>query len=201
MAAPAATHAAAPAKADACYPLPLSLSLFPAQTLESPSCPVDIGRRVDHDALVNMVTAAVSAFLHNGLYESTKRFLSTAQGSFGLCVSCSLDVDRVALAAWNQPMSIGFAPTRNLVVYGSESNAVKVPLPGTRPDGTRLADGETAISHRLDIDNVDGEARARIRWRTAPWSLTPYRLSCALLHSLFSLCSMRPAAFRLFLEL
>lgn len=118
---------------------------------------MDIARRIDHDALTNMVTAAVSAFLHNSLYEATKRFLSTAQGSFGLAVTCSLDVDRVALAAWNQPMSIGFAPTRNLVVYGSESNALKVPLPGTKPDGSSLADSETTITHRLDIDNVDGE--------------------------------------------
>lgn len=124
-------------------------------------CPLDLGRRIDHDALVNLATAAVSAFLHNSLYESVKRFLSTAQGSFGLCVTCSLDVDRVALAAWNQPMSIGFAPTRNLVVYGSESNAVRVPLPGTRPDGSRLADADTTITYRLDIDNVDGEARRR----------------------------------------
>lgn len=155
-----------------------------SQTLDKPSCAVDLARRVDREALVNLITAACSAFLHNSLYESVKRFLSTAQGSFGLGVTCSLDVDRVALAAWNQPMSIGFAPTRNLVVYGSESNAVKVPLPGTRPDGSALDDGETAISHRLDIDNVDGEARFRLREKessslhTGPRSST--RCACAL---------------------
>lgn len=124
-----------------------------------PACPAyALCARLEDD-LPGLVAASVSAFLHNSLYESVKRFLSTAKGSFGLAVTCSLDVDRVVLAAWNQPMSIGIAPSRNLVVYGSESAALTVPLPGTRPGGAPLEAGEDTITHRFDIDNVDGEAR------------------------------------------
>lgn len=127
------------------------------EALGRPSCPAYALCARLGDALPGLVAASVSAFLHNSLFESVKRFLSTAKGSFGLAVSCSLDGDGVALAAFNQPMSIGFAPSRNLVVFGSEASALAVPLPGTQPSGEALESSEEFISHRFDIDNVDGE--------------------------------------------
>lgn len=106
---------------------------------------------------LNLLTTNLPFLFGSSSLQSAPRFLSTAKGSFGLCLTCSLDTDRSVLSAWNQPMSIGFAPTRNLVVYGSESSALMVPLPGTAPDGSALDDAELTISHRFDIDNVDGE--------------------------------------------
>lgn len=48
------------------------------------------------------------------------------QGSFGLAVCCTLDPDRVVLAALNQPLSVGLAPEQRAVLYSSEAQSLKV---------------------------------------------------------------------------
>jgi hypothetical protein len=127
-----------------------------AAALASPSCDVDVAARLDASRLRALAAAAVDNFLRADLFSALRRFMSAARGSFGLCVACSLDADRLALAAFNQPMGIAFAPEEGLVLYASEANALAVPI--------RSASGAPA-TWRLDIDNVDGEV---VELRIAP---------------------------------
>lgn len=74
-------------------------------------------------------TAAVDAFFDNDLIRTSRMFLKSSRGSFGLCISSSLDADRqMALAARGQTMSVAFYPKVGLVLYGSEQAAVKAAL-------------------------------------------------------------------------
>jgi glucosamine 6-phosphate synthetase-like amidotransferase/phosphosugar isomerase protein len=58
------------------------------------------------------------------------------QGSFGLAVCCTLDPDRVVLAALNQPLSVGLAPAQRAVLYSSEAQSLKV-SPQRNTEATR----------------------------------------------------------------
>lgn len=75
-------------------------------------------------------------------------FLRVASGSFGLAVSSGVECDAVVLAALGQPMSVSWSPNCPAVLYGSEANAVKVPV--TR-DGRGL-------DFMYDLDDHYGEA-------------------------------------------
>lgn len=75
-------------------------------------------------------------------------FLRVASGSFGLAVSSGVECDAVVLAALGQPMSVSWSPDCPAVLYGSEANAVKVPV--TR-DGRGL-------DFMYDLDDHYGEA-------------------------------------------
>ena len=85
--------------------------------------------------------AAVDAFFDNDLIRTSRMFLKSSRGSFGLCISSSLDADRqIALAARGQTMSVAFYPKLGLVLYGSEQAAVKAALgrkipPAAAPGG------------------------------------------------------------------
>ena len=73
--------------------------------------------------------AVVKYFFDNDLLQTVRYFMGHATGSFGLCVSCSLDAHRqVALAARGQTISVAFYPRLGLVSYGSEAAATKAPL-------------------------------------------------------------------------
>ena len=73
------------------------------------------------------VKAAVDAFFDNDLLNTVRVFLQNAKGSFGLCVTTSLDAHRqVAMAAKGQTLCIAFYPRKGVICYGSEQAAVKV---------------------------------------------------------------------------
>jgi hypothetical protein len=73
------------------------------------------------------VKAAVNAFFDNDLLNTVRVFLQNAKGSFGLCVTTSLDAHRqVAMAAKGQTLCIAFYPRKGVICYGSEQAAVKV---------------------------------------------------------------------------
>lgn len=53
--------------------------------------------------------------------------LLASKGSFGLCVTTSMDSYRqVAFAAKGQTLSIAFYPRKGVICFGSEQAAVKV---------------------------------------------------------------------------
>jgi hypothetical protein len=133
-----------------------------AAAMAAPACDVDVAQRMEASKLSAFATAAVDAFLHGDLFSAMRRFMGAARGSFGLCAACSLDSDRLSLAALNQPMGVAFAPDRGTVVYASEANALAV----------RLADDEAGkggatATWRFDIDNVAGEV-LELRWAAPP---------------------------------
>lgn len=73
------------------------------------------------------VKATVDAFFDNDLLNTVRIFLKNAKGSFGLCVTTSLDAHRqVAMAAKGQTLCIAFYPRKGVICYGSEQAAVKV---------------------------------------------------------------------------
>jgi len=114
-------------------------------------------------SLYSFVNVTVDAFFDNDLLHTTKTFLANAKGSFGLCISSSLDAHRqICLAARGQTMSIAFYPTKGLICYGSEQAAVKagitIHLPGAHNDvleKSHLDIDNDAL--RLDLDDLGGE--------------------------------------------
>ena len=128
------------------------------EALQAPGSGADVASQLGQAALADYAAAAVGFFLQGDLYAAMVRLLSSAQGSFGLAASCSLDPDRIALAAWNQPMALAFCPSRGLALYGSEASALRVPLPPL-PRGAPPGRGtpELTASFRIDINNNDGE--------------------------------------------
>jgi len=64
-------------------------------------------------SLLHFCRATIDAFFDNDLLLTTKRFLENAKGSFGLCVTSSLDADRqICLASRGQTMSVAFYPSK-----------------------------------------------------------------------------------------
>lgn len=79
--------------------------------------------------LGQFVQATVDAFFDNDLLQTMRTFLENAKGSFGLCVSTSMDAHRqVVFAAKGQTLSVAFYPRKGVICYGSEQAAVKVSL-------------------------------------------------------------------------
>ena len=77
-------------------------------------------------SLALYVRSCVDAFFDNDLLWIVRLFMANAKGSFGLCVTSSLDAHRqICMAARGQTMSLAFYPRTGLVLYGSEQAAVK----------------------------------------------------------------------------
>jgi hypothetical protein len=55
-------------------------------------------------------------------------FLSRAEGSFGLQAHSTLEAGVVVIASKGQPMSLSYDPMRPIVLFGSEAEAVAVPV-------------------------------------------------------------------------
>ena len=87
--------------------------------------------------------SAVEGFLRYDVYNAVIEFLSRAEGSFGLQVHSSLEVGVVVIASKGQPMSLAFDHDLPVVLYGSEAEAVAVPVD---TEGRWL-------SERLDLDS------------------------------------------------
>jgi hypothetical protein len=93
--------------------------------------------------------ATIRAFFDNDLFAVTKTFLANATGSFGLCITSSLDAHRqICLAARGQTMSIAFYPRTGIILYGSEQAAVKAGMSVSFPGNV------DELDHSLgDVDN------------------------------------------------
>ena len=79
------------------------------------------------EQLQALAAATVDAFFDNDLLYSVQEFLRCARGSFGLSVTCSLDIgSEMVLAAKGQTISVAFYPRTKLVLWGSEAAACKV---------------------------------------------------------------------------
>jgi len=124
-----------------------------------------IGRYLDIESgssLEHFCKVTIDAFFDNDLFMTTKIFLNNAKGSFGLCVTSSLDAHRqICLAARGQTMSIALYPTKGLICYGSEQAAVKAGMNAMFPGNTdMLGRSQREIDHdalRLDLDDLGGE--------------------------------------------
>ena len=78
----------------------------------------------------------MTAFFDNDLMNTTKLVLGNSKGSFGLCITSSMDAHRqLCVAARGQTMSVAFYPESGLILYGSEQAAVKAALGKEAPEG------------------------------------------------------------------
>jgi len=115
------------------------------------------------DGLRLFAKVAVDAFFDNDLLNSTKIFLGAASGSFGLCITSSLDAQRqLCLAARGQTLSIALYPKKGIICFGSEQAAVKVGMNAELPGGAPDVLGKTHLDIdnddlRLDLDDLGGE--------------------------------------------
>lgn len=92
---------------------------------------------------VAFISEAVRGFLRADLYSALTELLSRADGSFGLQVHSTLERGVVVLASKGQPMSVSFADDKPMVLFGSEAEAVAVPV--------NMAGAH--LSYRLDLDS------------------------------------------------
>jgi hypothetical protein len=112
-----------------------------------------------------LIKAAVDAFFDQDLYAAGKEFLAHAEGSFGLCLSSSVDAsNEVVLGARGQTMSIAFWPKLGVLTWGSEAAATKTGL-GQETGANRTGAAETDLmdGFRFDLDEVNGEI-VRLCW-------------------------------------
>jgi hypothetical protein len=72
--------------------------------------------------------ASLRAFLRNDLYNALTELMTRADGSFGVQVHCTIEPGAVAIASKGQPMSVAFDPDRSVCLYGSEAEAIAVPI-------------------------------------------------------------------------
>lgn len=117
---------------------------------------------IEEGNLGKFVKATITAFFDNDLLHSMRLFLENAKGSFGLCVTTTMDSHRQAVfAAKGQTLSVAFYPRKGVICYGSEQAAVKAGLNYDTPQGKstfgtdfKFVD-ENAV--RLDLDDLGGE--------------------------------------------
>jgi len=74
------------------------------------------------------VNLTVRAFLRNDLYTALTEILSRSEGSFGIQAHCTMEVGIVVIASKGQPMSVSFSPDLPVCLYGSEAEAIAVPV-------------------------------------------------------------------------
>mmetsp|Transcript_41855 Transcript_41855/g.87885 ORF Transcript_41855/g.87885 Transcript_41855/m.87885 type:complete len:1350 (-) Transcript_41855:170-4219(-) len=117
---------------------------------------------IEKGNLGKFVKATVDAFFDNDLLHSMRIFIENAKGSFGLCVTTSMDAHRqVLFAAKGQTLSVAFYPRKGVICYGSEQAAVKAGLNYEIPQGKSMFGtdiecvDENAV--RLDLDDLGGE--------------------------------------------
>ena len=102
--------------------------------------------------------STIRAFFDNDLFAATKMFMANAIGSFGICVTSSLDAQRqLCMAARGQTMSVAFYPSKAMILYGSEQAAVKAGLRVSFPGDSNLDVDQSSRdvdkdALRLDLD-------------------------------------------------
>ncbi|GMH71753.1 hypothetical protein TL16_g05735 [Triparma laevis f. inornata] len=101
-----------------------------------------------HAQIEAFVVEAVTSFMTADMYTTMGTFLRCANGSFGLAVSSASEEGAVVLAALGQPMCFSIDPATNVVLYGSESTAIRVPV----------QENNAPLRYRYNLDDHDGEA-------------------------------------------
>lgn len=81
-----------------------------------------------HHEYESFVHMSVRGFLRADLYTALSEFLSRAEGSFGIQAHCTLEPGVMVIGSKGQPMSISFDPEKPIVLFGSEAEAVAVPV-------------------------------------------------------------------------
>ena len=77
--------------------------------------------------LKKLVRTAIDAFFHNDLMTSVQKFMAAAKGSFGLCVTSSLDVHKhIVFASRGQTKSIAFYPEEGMNIVPVEYSVTLV---------------------------------------------------------------------------
>ena len=105
--------------------------------------------------LTAFVHYVVRGFLRSDTYTAMTEFLTRAEGSFGLQCHTTMEPGVVVIASKGQPMSFSFDPRKSIMLFGSEVEALSVPIFQT---GQWLA-------QRIDLDSHGevvrlGEVRA-----------------------------------------
>jgi hypothetical protein len=77
---------------------------------------------------IAFVRLTIRGFLRNDLYTALTEILSRAEGSFGIQSHCTMEVGVVVIASKGQPMSVSFGPDLSVCLYGSEAEAIAVPV-------------------------------------------------------------------------
>ena len=101
----------------------------------------------------SFVSETVTGFFSADCFSTMMSFLRGADGSFGLAVSSAVECGSVVIAAHGQPMTFALDPAADLVMYGSESSAVRAPV---------QAHG-APLRYRYPVNDAEGEA-VRIGW-------------------------------------
>ena len=110
-----------------------------------------------------LVRAAVDAFFDQDLYAAAKELLAHAEGSFGLCLSTSVDAaNEVVIAARGQTMSIAFWPKLGVLTWGSEAAATKTGL-GKETGADRTGSAETEYMDGFRFECVPRQNTKRAR--------------------------------------
>ena len=81
----------------------------------------------------DLVEETVSGFFTADAFQTMGDFMRSAHGSFGLCVASAQEPGGIVLAASGQPMCFAIDPEVNAVLYGSETNAIQVPVQEHKP--------------------------------------------------------------------
>mmetsp|Transcript_20619 Transcript_20619/g.38452 ORF Transcript_20619/g.38452 Transcript_20619/m.38452 type:complete len:1386 (+) Transcript_20619:39-4196(+) len=100
-----------------------------------------------HSQIEAFVVEAVTSFMTADSYTCMGTFLRCANGSFGLAVSSASEEGSIVLAAFGQPMAFSIDPATNVVLYGSESTAIRVPV----------QENKAPLRYRYNLDDHDGE--------------------------------------------
>jgi hypothetical protein len=97
--------------------------------------------------MFSFIHHTVTGFLKADLYTAMTELLSRAEGSFGLQAHCSIEPGVVVIASKGQPMSVSFDNSLPICLFGSEADALAVPI---NKQGKHL-------KNRLDLDSHGGE--------------------------------------------
>jgi len=119
----------------------------------------------DRDAIHQFVRTTVDAFFDQDLLAAVRMFFRCAKGSFGVCMTNSLDAgDQMCIGARGQSISLAMYPRHGIILYGSEQAAVKSVL-GIIPEKQRAGRRKVGVdknqtdwsAQRLDLDDLGGE--------------------------------------------
>jgi hypothetical protein len=138
-----------------------------------PASYMNLPNDVEANALKQLVQAAVNAFFDNDLMQTTRLVLSNSKGSFGLCITSSMDAHRqLCVAARGQTMSVAFYPESGLICYGSEQAAVKAGLGKKAPNGSSRVAAASA-----EATGENGENGGNMRRKGSILSLSRLNLT------------------------
>lgn len=82
----------------------------------------------NQEEFASFINVTIRGFLYSDLYTALTEFLTRAEGSFGIQVHSTLEPGVVVIASKGQPMSMSFDPHKPIALFGSEAEAIAVPV-------------------------------------------------------------------------